>query len=200
MPTASLRLALFATAFALPGVLLAQAPAPAAPPAPSASAPPKGPSGPAVSKSATPAASTTGTPGAAPAGSAPTGAASTGAATGTAPSGTGKRNRSSSNTQGASAGATGTAGGAPTKSTGKKYAPPTLGGGMGRAFADLQTTAELDAYRDKVRAVKSVSECKTLMEDTKKQLEPRAKAQNKTISVDIDKACATAKERRGLSD
>lgn len=189
MPTASLRLALLATAFALPGVLLAQAPAPAASPAPSASAPPKGPSAPKASKSATPA-----TPATAAAGAAPSGAA-----TGAAPSGGSKRNKSSSNAQGA-AGATGSAGGAPAKSArSKEPSGPPKTVGMQRAFADLQTNAEFEAYRDKAQAVKTVGECKTLMEETKKQLEPRAKAQNKPLNVDIDKACSTAKERKGLT-
>lgn len=71
---------------------------------------------------------------------------------------------------------------------------------MNRAFFDLQTNEEFEAYRTKARAVKSVSECKALMEATKKQLEPRAKAQQKSVDVDIGKTCETMKERRHLAD
>ena len=214
MPTASLRLALLATAFALPGVVLAQAPAPSAAQAPAASVPPKGASAPSMSKSANPPATNAAKASAAPAGaassaapSAPATAAPAAQASGDANARGGKKSKSSKSATGAP-GATGTANAVPAAANGSP--PPksarakegTSGGktvGMQRAFADLQTTGEFNTYRDKAQAVKTVDECRSLMEDTRKQLESRAKAQNKPINVDIDKACATAKERKGLT-
>ncbi len=95
------------------------------------------------------------------------------------------------------ANASGTTGDRP-KGTGGGARPRPHGGGMGRAFEGYQTKEELAAYREKVRALKTVSECQALMESTRKEMEPRAKAQNKTIDVDIAKICETSKERGRL--
>jgi len=73
------------------------------------------------------------------------------------------------------------------------------GSGMQRAFQDVQTSEEFAAYREKVRSLKTVGECKALLESTRRELEPRAKAQNKSIDVDIAKICQTAKERGRLT-
>lgn len=88
---------------------------------------------------------------------------------------------------------------ASTGGSGGGAKPRPHGGGMQRAFSSFQTKEELAAYREKVRAIKTVSECKTLMESTRKALEPKAKEQNKTIDVDIDKICNTGKERGRLT-
>lgn len=69
------------------------------------------------------------------------------------------------------------------------------GAGMGKAFQDFQTKEEMDAYTAKVRAVKTYDECKSLLETTKKDLEPRAKAENKTINVNPAEVCDRAKTR-----
>ena len=72
--------------------------------------------------------------------------------------------------------------------------------GMGRAFQDLQTKEEFTAYSAKAKAVKTTSECKALLESTKKELEPRAKAENKTIAVNTTEICDKAKSRGRLKD
>ena len=69
------------------------------------------------------------------------------------------------------------------------------GGGMGKAFQDFQTKEELAAYTTKVHAVKTYDECKSLLETTKKELEPRAKAENKTINVNPTEICDRVKAR-----
>jgi hypothetical protein len=70
--------------------------------------------------------------------------------------------------------------------------------GMGRAFQDLQTKEEFTAYSAKVKAVKTYSECKALIETTKKELEPRAKAENKPMTVNATEMCDKAKARGRL--
>ena len=67
--------------------------------------------------------------------------------------------------------------------------------GMGRAFKNLQTQEELAAYSVKAKAVKTYAECRTLLETTKKELEPRAKAENKPMTVNPTEICDKAKER-----
>ncbi|CAG0968209.1 hypothetical protein BURK1_01080 [Burkholderiales bacterium] len=69
------------------------------------------------------------------------------------------------------------------------------GRGMAWAFAELQSDTEKAAYVEKVRGVKTYAECMSLLDSTKKALEPRAKAQNKTISVDATEICERRKQR-----
>lgn len=72
--------------------------------------------------------------------------------------------------------------------------------GMGRAFKNLQTQDELAAYSVKAKAVKTYSECRTLLETTKQELEPRAKAENKPMTVNPTEICDKAKQRGRLTD
>jgi hypothetical protein len=72
--------------------------------------------------------------------------------------------------------------------------------GMGRAFKDLQTQEEYAAYSAKVKSVKTYGECKSLLETTRKELEPRAKAENKPISINPTEICDSAKSRGRLTD
>ncbi len=72
--------------------------------------------------------------------------------------------------------------------------------GMGRAFKDLQTQEEYAAYSAKARNVKTHGECKVLLETTRKELEPRAKAENKPISINPTEICDSAKSRGRLTD
>jgi hypothetical protein len=67
--------------------------------------------------------------------------------------------------------------------------------GMGRAFTNLQTQEEYAAYAAKARNVKTHGECKALLETTMKELEPRAKAENKPMSVNPTAICDSAKAR-----
>jgi hypothetical protein len=62
-------------------------------------------------------------------------------------------------------------------------------------YAGVMTDDEQNAYRDKVRNVKTYAECKTLLEATHKTMEPRAKAQGKTIAQSPVEACDAAKAR-----
>lgn len=201
MPNVSIRLAVCATAFLLPGVLMAQTPASSAP----AAQVPKPSSAPAGAKAAD-AANPAPSAGKAPASAAP--AASPGregtprssrrVRTGDAP----KDASAAGGAKAAPANPGSAPGGAAAQNRGSRNeanAGKPKEVGMQRAFADLQTTGEFDAYKDKAKSVKTVGECKALMEETRKQLEPRAKAQQKPINVDIDKTCAIAKERRGLT-
>ena len=72
--------------------------------------------------------------------------------------------------------------------------------GMGRAFKDLQTQEEYAAYSVKVKNVKTYGECKALLETTRKELEPRAKAENKPITINPTEICDSAKSRGRLTD
>ncbi|MBK7331329.1 MAG: hypothetical protein IPI87_02545 [Betaproteobacteria bacterium] len=72
--------------------------------------------------------------------------------------------------------------------------------GMGRAFTSLQTQEEYAAYSAKARNVKTHGECKALLETTRKELEPRAKAENKPISINPTEICDSAKSRGRLTD
>ena len=72
--------------------------------------------------------------------------------------------------------------------------------GMGRAFRDLQTQEEYAAYSAKAKNVKTFGECKALLETTRKELEPRAKAENKPISINPTEICDSAKSRGRLTD
>jgi hypothetical protein len=72
--------------------------------------------------------------------------------------------------------------------------------GMGRAFTNLQTQEEYAAYSAKARNVKTHGECKALLETTMKELEPRAKAENKPMSVNPTEICDSAKARGRLTD
>jgi len=72
--------------------------------------------------------------------------------------------------------------------------------GMGRAFKSLQTQDEYAAYSVKAKAVKTYPECRALLETTKKELEPRAKAENKPMTVNPTEICDKAKERGRLTD
>lgn len=71
---------------------------------------------------------------------------------------------------------------------------------MGRAFEDLQTKEEFTAYQAKAREVKTYSECKALLESTKKELEPRAKAENKPITANPTEICDKVKARGRIKD
>lgn len=87
---------------------------------------------------------------------------------------------------------------APKPTAGGKRKPQG-GQGMARAFADVQTNEEFEAYSAKVKAVKTVDECKALMESTKKELEPRAAAEKKPLTVDPTEVCNRAKSRGRIS-
>jgi hypothetical protein len=72
-------------------------------------------------------------------------------------------------------------------------------GGMQRAFLDYQTKEEFGVYKEKATAVKTYDECKSLLESTKKDLEPRAKAQNKAIDVNPTAVCDRAESNGRLT-
>jgi hypothetical protein len=76
-------------------------------------------------------------------------------------------------------------------------------GGSGRqlqnAYADLMTPEEMAAHRAKVKKTKTYAECKTLFEATGKDMEARAKAQNKPISATPTEICDKARERGRLT-
>jgi len=63
------------------------------------------------------------------------------------------------------------------------------------AYADLMTPEELAAHRAKVKKTKTYAECKALFEATGKDMEARAKAQNKTVKATPTELCDKAKER-----
>jgi hypothetical protein len=63
------------------------------------------------------------------------------------------------------------------------------------AYADLMTPEELAAHRAKVKGVKTYAECRTLFDATARDMEARAKAQNKTIKATPAELCDRAKER-----
>lgn len=210
MSTVSIRVATLATILALPGALYAQAPAPAATPAapPAASTPP---SGAAAARPENPPGMT---PPAADQASGAQGAPNASGAQGATGDGSGqnRRKRRHGNFMPANPDATPVlpgqaptaSGGASAQGAGSRTvkadgAHRVPSGGMQRAFQSFQTKEESYAYRDKVKAVKTVSECKALLESTRKEMEPRAKAQNKTINVDIDGICNASKERGRLT-
>ena len=72
--------------------------------------------------------------------------------------------------------------------------------GMGRAFTNLQTQEEYAAYSAKAKNVKTHGECKALLETTMKELEPRAKAENKPMSVNPTEICDSAKARGRVTE
>jgi hypothetical protein len=67
------------------------------------------------------------------------------------------------------------------------------------AYADLMTPEEMAAHRAKVKKTRTYAECKTLFESTGKDMEARAKAQNKTIGATPTEICDKAKERGRLT-
>ena len=76
-------------------------------------------------------------------------------------------------------------------------------GGSGRqlqnAYADLMTPEEMAAHRAKVKQTKTYAECKSLFEATGKDMEARAKSQNKTVKANPTEICDRAKERGRLT-
>jgi hypothetical protein len=117
-------------------------------------------------------------------------------------SGQGAPGQSQSGAQAGAANAAGTAGQPPGSAErgsrkGKGGKRPA---GMGRAFKDLQTQEEYAAYSAKVKSVKTYGECKALLETTRKELEPRAKAENKPITINPTEICDSAKSRGRLTD
>lgn len=211
MSRATLRFALLAAVFAAPCAALAQSAQPAAAPAPGATAPPPAAST-GSSADAPPAAPVqrANPPGLSPVTPPPLRYDSNG---NPLPSGERGRGRRGGNFMPANPDATpilpgqspsGSAKSSPSTGDGAKTSgggakPRSHGGGMQRAFQSFQTKEEFAAYREKAKATKTVAECKALMESTRKELEPRAKAQNKPIDVDIAKICETSKERGRLT-
>jgi len=63
------------------------------------------------------------------------------------------------------------------------------------AYADLMTPEEMAAHKKKVKQTKTYAECKTLFDATGKDMEARAKAQNKTVKATPTELCDKAKER-----
>lgn len=80
---------------------------------------------------------------------------------------------------------------------------PNDTGGSGRqlqnAYADLMTPEEMAAHRAKVKQTKTYAECKSLFEATGKDMEARAKSQNKTVKANPTEICDRAKERGRLT-
>lgn len=117
-------------------------------------------------------------------------------------SGQGAPRQSQSGAQAGAANAAGAAGQPPVgaEKGSRKGKGSKRPAGMGRAFKDLQTQEEFTAYSAKVKNVKTVGECKALLETTRKELEPRAKAENKPISINPTEICDSAKSRGRLTD
>ena len=63
------------------------------------------------------------------------------------------------------------------------------------AYADLMTPEEMAVHKKKVKQTKTYAECKTLFDATGKDMEARAKAQNKTVKATPTELCDKAKER-----
>jgi hypothetical protein len=74
-----------------------------------------------------------------------------------------------------------------------------IGRQLQNAYADLMTPEEMAAHRSKVKQTKTYADCKTLFEATGKQMEARAKAQNKEIKASPTEICDKAKERGRLT-
>ena len=62
-------------------------------------------------------------------------------------------------------------------------------------YAGVMTEDEKTAYRNKVRDVKTYDQCKALLEETHKTMEPRAKAKGTSIAQSPTEACDQAKAR-----
>ena len=73
------------------------------------------------------------------------------------------------------------------------------GRGLQNVYADLMTPEELAAHRSKVKQTKTYAECKALFEATGKEMEARAKAQNKSVTSTPTELCDRAKERGRLA-
>jgi len=65
-------------------------------------------------------------------------------------------------------------------------------------YAGVMTEDEKIAYRNKVREVKTYDQCKALLEETHKAMEPRAKAKGTSIAQSPTEACDQAKARGRL--
>jgi len=63
------------------------------------------------------------------------------------------------------------------------------------AYAELMTPEEMIAHKKKVKQTKTYAECRTLFDATGKDMEARAKAQNKTVKATPTELCDKAKER-----
>ena len=61
------------------------------------------------------------------------------------------------------------------------------------------TPEEMVAHQAKVKQTKTYAECKALFEATGKEMEARAKAQNKTVKSTPTELCDSAKERGRLT-
>jgi hypothetical protein len=148
-------------------------PAPAAAPAttPAPAATPK--SGTSTSKSSQGGTSKRGT---SPSGKAPTGTPGVAAVPGTSSSGSAKAGKDRSKE-------------AHAKSEGLETRQ------LQTAYADLMTPEEMAAHKKKVKQTKTYAECKTLFDATGKDMEARAKAQNKTVKATSTEICDKAKER-----
>ena len=102
--------------------------------------------------------------------------------------------------KGAAGAATGTgaaqppADGAARSAKGGRQSGP-VGRSLQNAYADLMTPEEQAAHRTKVKAMKTYDECRSLFEATNKEMEVRAKAQNKTLKASPAELCDRAKER-----
>ena len=178
MTSMNLRIALAAAAFVLAGPALAQSPsAPATPPAPAAKstqpATPAGATAPSQDHRARPATGAKDAPSGAAKGGPGGAAASTGA--GQQPAG----------------GAARTATPRPARQKGDQQA----GRGLQNAYADVMTPEELVAHRTKVKSLKTYDDCRALFEATGKEMEVRAKAQNKPARPSPSELCDRAKER-----
>ena len=77
--------------------------------------------------------------------------------------------------------------------------PQPPGRQLQRAYADLMTPEELKAHRAKVKQTRTYAECKALFEATGKEMDARAKAQNKTVKNTPTEICDSAKESGRLT-
>jgi hypothetical protein len=97
------------------------------------------------------------------------------------------------------ASATSGTGAAPSGGSASGKAPKSANGEPRRQlqslYASVMTAEEKDAYGKKVREVKTYDQCKALLEETNKAMEPRAKAQGTTIAQTPTEACDKAKAR-----
>ena len=172
----TLRILAASIALALAGAAHAQAPAPATTPAPATSA--------------APAATPTPAPAAAP-------ATKDRANRGTSPTQAPTGNALPRGTPGIAA-VPGTASAGSQAAKGERNherRPEGSGRQLQNAYADLMTPEELAAHRAKVKKTKTYAECKALFEATDKEMEARAKAQNKTVKATPTEICDRAKER-----
>jgi len=90
---------------------------------------------------------------------------------------------------------TGAQAGSGTAGKASKSKDGTQRGQLHKLYAGVMTDDEKSAYRNKVREVKTYDQCKALLEETNKVMEPRAKAKGEKIAQTPTEACDQAKAR-----